>query len=310
MSYVKQCRQCGKDFQKNQYTSLKTWNTVTQFCSRACKGIASRDRIIIICKQCSGTIELPRCKRENIFCSIPCRDSYWKSHPEESATFKNGHEGYRGEKNKPWLGKEFSEEHKKNISMGIRAAPDFAKSMKARGMKMRGSNHWNWKGGISGEEKRIRQTPEYRSWRLAVYRRDHFTCQDCGKKPKQIVAHHVKPFDEFPSLRFDVSNGVTLCRACHRYRHWMRDLEGQTPFQDRPIVEIPNMKKEPSIRIPKTHCPHGHAYTEDNLVKNRLPYKVCLLCARQRAKEATARYRLKKKALVINDPSIGVTVTA
>jgi 5-methylcytosine-specific restriction endonuclease McrA len=43
-------------------------------------------------------------------------------------------------------------------------------------------------------------------------------CEDCGSRD-DIVAHHVFSFSEFPSLRYDTDNGITLCRTCHKVRH-------------------------------------------------------------------------------------------
>lgn len=77
-----------------------------------------------------------------------------------------------------------------------------------------GDQHHNWQGGISTEREQIKQTDEYRQWRLSVFRRDHFKCVACLTKDR-LEAHHLKPFSAFPDLRFDVDNGATLCRPCH-----------------------------------------------------------------------------------------------
>jgi len=70
--------------------------------------------------------------------------------------------------------------------------------------------------------KAIRQSDEHKAWSNAVRSRDGFTCQLCGGKPKRrksIHAHHIVPFAKSAALRFDVNNGVTLCRTCHRRVH-------------------------------------------------------------------------------------------
>jgi 5-methylcytosine-specific restriction endonuclease McrA len=68
-----------------------------------------------------------------------------------------------------------------------------------------------------------RRSEEYRNWRRAVLKRDNYTCQICGRKSKKkrikLTAHHIKSFSEFPSLRYIVKNGITLCEKCHRQLH-------------------------------------------------------------------------------------------
>lgn len=85
--------------------------------------------------------------------------------------------------------------------------------------KHNGKAHWNWKGGITLELSLLRHSDEYKEWRNAVYRRDGWRCQKCGKKIKNIVAHHIKSFKHFPELRYSVKNGKTLCRPCHKHEH-------------------------------------------------------------------------------------------
>lgn len=88
---------------------------------------------------------------------------------------------------------------------------------------LRGPTHHNWKGGVTPETVKQRNSRQYADWRLAVWRRDKFTCQRCGavggrklgKGKHSLHAHHIQPWCDFPDLRFEVSNGETLCVPCH-----------------------------------------------------------------------------------------------
>lgn len=110
---------------------------------------------------------------------------------------------------------------------GIRnsVATEFKKGLiPAGGFETRfksGLRHPLWKGGITSEHDKIRRSKEYNLWRNAVYRRDHFHCQICGKHCEQndIVAHHINSFSIYPDQRFLVENGITFCRSCHLKQH-------------------------------------------------------------------------------------------
>lgn len=79
-----------------------------------------------------------------------------------------------------------------------------------------GENNPSWKGGISTEHHRIRQSKKFKDWRVAVFTRDNYTCQHCGVHGGYLEPDHIKPFAYFPELRFELSNGRTLCKPCHK----------------------------------------------------------------------------------------------
>jgi len=79
----------------------------------------------------------------------------------------------------------------------------------------RGENHPNWMGGISKINLSIRATPEYIEWRNAVFKKDDYTCQVCGEKSKILNAHHINNFSDYPELRFNINNGITICEKHH-----------------------------------------------------------------------------------------------
>lgn len=51
-------------------------------------------------------------------------------------------------------------------------------------------------------------------WGLDVKTRDSFKCQNCGSE-KDLQAHHIVKWKSDENLRFDLDNGITLCRSCH-----------------------------------------------------------------------------------------------
>ncbi len=73
-----------------------------------------------------------------------------------------------------------------------------------------------WKGGVTSENDLLRRSTQYKIWRKSVFERDNYTCLICGEVGGRLNAHHIKSFADFPELRFDVSNGTTLCFSCHQ----------------------------------------------------------------------------------------------
>lgn len=109
--------------------------------------------------------------------------------------------------------------------LGIRHTLESRRKMgetkRARGHLV-GPKHPQWKIDRSGISDRC--TREYKLWRMAVYERDKFTCQKCGDaRGGNLYAHHIMSFAKFPKLRFEISNGLTLCHLCHELEHFTPD---------------------------------------------------------------------------------------
>lgn len=97
------------------------------------------------------------------------------------------------------------------------------------------SAHWNkgekspmWKGGVTPEFKKIRVSIEFKTWREAVFARDNWTCQKYKIRGGKLHPHHIQNFSEFPELRFEVSNGITLSEKAHKEFHKIYGLRNNT----------------------------------------------------------------------------------
>ena len=140
---------------------------------------------------------------------------------ENSGQFKRGQTPWNKGKKLPQISGKNHPNYKKVVSEKTRTKMREAKigyipwNKGKEFLQIKGENNPNWKGGITKENDKIRKSLEYEIWRKEIYKRDGWTCRLCGYKGKDIVAHHIKLFSEFPELRFSVDNGITLCRKCH-----------------------------------------------------------------------------------------------
>lgn len=79
---------------------------------------------------------------------------------------------------------------------------------------------WNWKWWVSRINKTERQlameTKEYKLWRHSVFERDNYTCIWCFDRWWILHADHIKPWCDYPEIRYAIDNWRTLCYECHK----------------------------------------------------------------------------------------------
>jgi len=192
-----------------------------------------------LCRWCASPVKSPR-----LYCNEVHKWNWYRESGAAARFYENSRERravyekkWRA-KNRPPKGKRTAPAWNKGLTMddtrvaanvaklqaaaaAWRTTPEGKRVMSETATKRvrRGPANNKWKGGVTPEHQRIRtSSPEYKEWRMAVYQRDYYTCRRCGlkgHKPRTLVAHHIKSFADYPDLRFDVDNGLTLCRACH-----------------------------------------------------------------------------------------------
>lgn len=56
----------------------------------------------------------------------------------------------------------------------------------------------------------------YKEWRKNIYKKFNFKCalknDDCSGR---LESHHILSWAEYPELRYEINNGITLCHAHH-----------------------------------------------------------------------------------------------
>lgn len=167
-----------------------------------------------VCLVCKSQFHTPRKKSK--YCSREC---YFKSQIGKECPFKGNKIG----KHKNHIlsddgRKKIIESNKKRVWTD-EMREKLKKRKKPAWIFLRGENNPNWKEDKSRSEKlsRLRKTVAYEEWRKAVFERDNYTCQKCGdNRGGNLEADHIKPFAYFPKLRFEISNGRTLCNECHK----------------------------------------------------------------------------------------------
>lgn len=137
---------------------------------------------------------------------------------------------------KYWLGKKMPTSVKEKMGKSQRNRYNLLSPIERKklGERVCGDKNWNWKGGITPENRKIRHSIEFRLWREAVFARDNWTCQKCKEKGGKLRPHHIKNFAQFPELRFAIDNGTTFCKECHDdfHRRYGRQNNGYNQIKE------------------------------------------------------------------------------
>ena len=198
------CDRCGKEFKRNPHAVNRHEK---HYCSRACK----HPPVIVQCLNCGKEFRTSPSSKSR-YCSKICCDSHDIRNQQRSETVK-----------KAWQ----SPEKRQRIMEGIArrskspiwlSAPHF----------QRGESNPRFKHDKKQNQRFERY--DYKLWRLSVFRRDNFTCQKCGAKGGRIHAHHIQRWSTHPELRYEVSNGITLCVQCHS------DVHGYSLLRQKPCL--------------------------------------------------------------------------
>lgn len=104
---------------------------------------------------------------------------------------------------------------------------------------MCGDGNPSWKGGVTPFFRELRNFIRTVGWSKKVFEKYGYICQRCFNLGGSLHAHHVIPVSfllEFYNittiekaknchLLFDVSNGLALCEACHKWVHSTQNID-------------------------------------------------------------------------------------
>lgn len=192
------CIKCGI-----QFIVLRRYMKIRKYCSKSC----ARSKLEYLPKKCPcGKIIITK-NINKVYCSLSCRSKYRMrkgiySLPKHKQVCKMCGKTFSKYQQSIFCSKKCHTEHCRTQEYRIKESMKQTKEKIFNGFK---------------QKNRLRDMgrKEYIKWRNAVFYRDNYKCQKCNSV-KKLEAHHLKSYSKFPELRYDVSNGITLCKECHQ----------------------------------------------------------------------------------------------
>jgi hypothetical protein len=139
-----------------------------------------------ICNECKIEFKRPVCKKtRQKYCSKIC---FGKSMRGKS-TWNKGNKGFMAGEKHHWFGRNCTGEN----------SPAYKKDRTQ--LKKSDRHHLS---------------SAYQDWRKQVWLRDNWKCKIANPNCKgRIEAHHILSWRDYPELRYQINNGITLCHAHH-----------------------------------------------------------------------------------------------
>ncbi|MBC8428409.1 HNH endonuclease [bacterium] len=184
---LKSCEKCGNTIEKKSNGSWNTYN-LKRFCSIKCANGRNNKQVGCECEYCGNRFfRSPSHAKRNkhTYCNPKCR------HLGKTKLIECGVCGI--EIRKP-----------KSLIEGVKDSFCSHKCSSTFMRRNRGQNQG-------------RRSPEDRKWKWEIHKRDGYKCTMCGDT-ELLEAHHIKPCSEYPKLRHELSNGITVCHECHYYK--------------------------------------------------------------------------------------------
>jgi len=170
--------------------------------------------VTVACIQCGKQRRvIPARAAKFKFCSYACRGA-WRKANWIGANHPNWSGGQRV-KTCEFCKQEFTMRANQNITTFRRQKFCSKVCADKGGLRYFGEANANWNCSPRRKHRESKQA----AWARAVVSRDKATCQTCGATGVELHAHHVLSYKDAPERRWDVSNGLTLCHACHWKLH-------------------------------------------------------------------------------------------
>jgi len=112
-----------------------------------------------------------------------------------------------------------------------------------------GENNSRYNHELTKEEREDnRQTFENLEWRKNIYEKFDYTCVICDNRGYKINAHHLNGYHWDKENRFNINNGVVLCKDCHILFHQIYGHKHNTKeqFEEFMQLEFDETKEEVS----------------------------------------------------------------
>ena len=195
---LKQCSVCKIAFEMAYGQSYCRWEK-QKFCSKQCQGVFNRKSEPLVerkkCEICLSSFKRSpsfsiETWNKQIFCSKSCArrkltSTLKKDRVKECLICGSSFESV-GRRGKSWETAKFCSSACYEIEASV-----FMSTVRYRGKE-------NW------------------VWRKLVLERDKMKCQIGNRDCKgSLTVHHILRYSEFPELRYEPNNGITLCRHHH-----------------------------------------------------------------------------------------------
>lgn len=77
---------------------------------------------------------------------------------------------------------------------------------------------------VEGRREKLGKSNESKKWSFSIKQKFDYKCIRCESR-KNLHAHHIKSWRHHPELRFDLDNGLCLCKDCHIIEHSKKTKE-------------------------------------------------------------------------------------